>query len=112
MSAGSGIKDAAAKLLGLLGSSATAITEPVVLTESGKAGQPDTEGPSTVNLSIKGKAAGKIQVGPTNAVGGYELTVEVPASTSQTVTLRLPVGWFVKTTLTEGTIAKAVVTPL
>lgn len=112
MSAGTGTIDAAGKLLGLLGSSATAIAEPAVLTESGKEGQPDTAGPSTVNLTIKGKAAGKIQVGPTKSVAGYELPVEIPASTQQTVTLRIPVGWFVKTTLTEGTIAKAVVTPL
>lgn len=112
MSAGTGTKDNAEKLLGLFGSSATAITEPVVLTESGKAGAPNTEGPSTVSLLLKGKAAGKIQVGPTNAVGGYELAVEIPASTQQAVTLRIPVGWFVKTTLTEGTIAKAIVTPI
>jgi hypothetical protein len=112
MSAGTGTTDVAAKLIALLGTSATAITEPVVLTESGKEGQPNVNGPSTVELVLKGKAAGKIQVGPTKSVGGYELPVELPASTQVSVTLRVPTGWFVKTTLTEGTIAKAVVTPL
>lgn len=110
MSAAAGTTDNAEKLLGLLGSSSTAITEPAKLAESGKAAQPNTAGPSSVLLVLKGKAAGKIQVGSTEKVEGYELPVEIPASTQQVVTLRLPTGWWVKTTLTEGTIAKAVVT--
>lgn len=110
MSAGTATKDAAAKLLALLGSSSTAITEPAKFAESGKA---ETVGQrSTLNLTIKGKAAGKIQVGSTEKVEGYELPVEVAASSSAAYTLNLPAGWWVKTTLTEGTISKAVVTAL
>jgi hypothetical protein len=113
MSAAAGTTDNAEKLLALLGSSATSITEPVVLTESGKAGQPNKTGPCSLLLVLKGKSgASKIQVGPTEKVEGYEVPVEIPASTQQTVTLRLPTGWWVKTTMAEGSIAKAIVTPL
>lgn len=103
-------EDHAEQLLGLLNNGAGAQTAPATLAESGKATQPNTNGPSEVTLSIKGKAAGKIQVGATEAVEGYELAVEVPASTTQNVSLRLPTGWWVKTTLTEGTISKGVAT--
>jgi hypothetical protein len=111
MSAGAGTKDNAEKLLLLLNPE-PAISEPAKLHESGKALQPDTAGPCEVVLVVKGKAAGKIQVGPTEKVEGYEIPVEVPASTEQTVTLRIPTGWWVLTTLTEGTIAKGIVTPI
>jgi hypothetical protein len=109
MSAGTGTKDTAAKLIALLGAGAAA-TEPVKFTESGKAEAVTQK--STLILSVKGKAAGKIQVGPTEKVEGYELAVEIPASSQESFTIPLPVGWWVKTTLTEGTIAKAVVTPV
>lgn len=108
MSAGAGTTDNAEKLLALL--TASAVTEPAVLAESGKVGKVAQK--STLTLTLKGKAAGKIQVGPTEKVEGYELAVEIPASTQQHVTIPLPSGWWVKTTLSEGTIAKAVVTPV
>jgi hypothetical protein len=110
MSAGTGTTDNAEKLLALLGSTSTAVTEPAKLTESGKAIEVAQK--STVVLTVKGKAAGKIQVGSTEKVEGYEIPVEVPASTTVPFTIPLPTGWWIKTTLTEGTISKGVVTPL
>ena len=112
MSAGAGTKDNAELLLGLLGFGAAA-TEPAVLAESGKAGQGSKTTKTTVILTLKGKSgASKIQVGPTEKVEGYELAVEIPASTQQTVTIPLPAGWWIKTTMAEGSIAKAVVVPV
>lgn len=108
MSAGSAVKDASERVLALLGVGAT-ISEPAKLAESGKAVQVAQR--STVTLTLKGKAAGKIQVGSTEKVEGYELPVEIPASTQQHVTLTLPEGWWIKTTLSEGSIAKGIVTP-
>lgn len=108
MSAGTSTTDNAEKLLALLKASAT--TEPAKLTESGKAVEAAKK--STAVLAVKGKAAGKIQFGPTEKVEGGELAVEIPASTSQAFTIPLPEGWWIKTTLTEGTISKGILFPV
>ena len=109
MSAGTTIEDAAERLLNLLDSVAS--TEPAHLAESGKAVLPNTEGPAEVTLAIKGKAAGKIQVGPNaDATGGYELPVEVAAGNTAVVTIRVPTDFSIKTTLTEGAISKGILT--
>jgi hypothetical protein len=107
MSAGTATKDAAAKLLGLTSTASNNVTEPTLT--SGTASENTTGSVATYQIVIKGKAAGKIQVGPTNAAGSYEIPVEQPASTQSAVELRVPAGWFVKPTLTEGTIVKTIV---
>lgn len=106
------LEDNAERLLNLIDGHPD-LSEPATLTESGKATTPNAEGPSSVTLSIKGKAAGKVQVGPAaDATGGYEVPIEVPAATQVPITLRVPAGWRIKTTLSEGAIAKGVVTPI
>jgi hypothetical protein len=106
------LEDNAERLLSLI-SPAPVLSEPATLAESGKATLPDAEGPASVTLTLKGKAAGKVQVGPAaDATGGYEVPVEIPAATQQTQTLRVPRGWSIKTTLAEGSIAKGIVTPV
>lgn len=108
------LEDNAEKLLNLLDPT-PAVVETATLAESGKVTQPDAEGPASVNLVVKGKAAGKIQVGPAadaTGAGSYEIPVEVPAATSMPYTVRVPTGWHVKTTLTEGAISKGISTPI
>lgn len=79
--------------------------------ESGVALQDTTNIPSKVCIDIKGKAAGSVKIGPSNAVADELLVVEVAASTKQLVTVPLPPGWWVKVTLSEGAIVKATQLP-
>jgi hypothetical protein len=105
MSAGTGSRDNSEKLLGML------FVEPAEPTvESGTAVQNMNASPLTYNFVIKGKAAGKIQVGPKNTVASYELPIEIPASKTDVIDQRIPAGWWVKVTLTEGSITKTVTT--
>ena len=108
MSAGTGTTDNAQKLLALL--RASAVTEPVKFTESGKAEKVAQK--STLILQIKGAGKATVEVGPTEKVEGFKLELEFAASTVNAVTIPLPEGWWAKTTLTTATITKAVVIPV